>query len=106
MAHPGPDEGAAAVGGIDPGRVAGASRRLGVALVWTAAPAVVAILAVALVGGEAAGRPLAWLAAAMATPLVGVTGLGWAFRVTALAGLVGVWLLGFALVVEGYFGGE
>ena len=43
---------------------------------------------------------------AMATPLIGGSGVTWAFHVAAVTGLAGVWIVGFALVVEGYFGLE
>ena len=81
------------------------SRRLGLALLGAAGPAVLTVFLVAVTRAGTAG-PLAWVSEAMATQLVGGSGLTWAFHVAAVTGLAGVWIVGFALVVEGYFGVE
>lgn len=106
MAHPGPDAGYGVGLGraASPERVARAARTVGTALVAAALPA----MSVALAAGLAAGAPPAaladWVIAAMDTPLAAVGGASWAFRVAALAAMAGMWFVGFALVVEGYFG--
>lgn len=105
MAHPGSDRDPSVPPGVGPRRVARLGRRVGVALVGTAVPALVTVFSVVLAGGEASD-PVSWVRGAMATPVVGATGPAWAFHVAALVGLAGVWLFGFALVVEGYFGVE
>ncbi|QPV63174.1 hypothetical protein I7X12_00635 [Halosimplex litoreum] len=103
MAHSGSDADAFVTHGRRPHSVARASRRLGLALLGAAGPAVVTALLVA-VTRPGTGGPLAWVGEAMATPLVGGAGLAWAFHVAAVTGLAGLWIVGFALVVEGYFG--
>jgi len=103
MAHSGSDADAFVTHGTRPRSVARASRRLGLALLGAAGPAVVTAFLVAVTRPGAAG-PLPWVGEAMTTPLVGGTGLSWAFHVAAVTGLAGVWVVGFALVVEGYFG--
>ncbi|QLH83238.1 hypothetical protein [Halosimplex pelagicum] len=105
MAHSGSDADAFVTHGTRPRSVARASRRLGLALLGAAGPAVVTAFLVAVTRPGTAG-PLAWVGEAMATPLVGGSGLTWAFHVAAVTGLAGVWIVGFALVVEGYFGVE
>ncbi|ELZ23518.1 hypothetical protein C475_14633 [Halosimplex carlsbadense 2-9-1] len=105
MAHSGSDADAFVTHGTRPRSVVRASRRLGLALLGAAGPAVVTAFLVAVTRPGTAG-PLAWVGEAMATPLVGGTGLGWAFHVAAVTGLAGLWVVGFALVVEGYFGVE
>jgi hypothetical protein len=103
MAHSGSDADAFVTHGRRPRSVARASRRLGLALLGAAGPAVVTALLVA-VTRPGTGGPLAWVGEAMATPLIGGAGLAWAFHVAAVTGLAGLWVVGFALVVEGYFG--
>ena len=105
MAHSGSDADAFVTHGTRPRSVARASRRLGLALLGAAGPAVVTAFLVA-VTESGTGGPLAWAGAAMATPLVGGSGVAWAFHVAAVTALAGVWVVGFALVVEGYFGVE
>ncbi|MFB6140494.1 MAG: hypothetical protein ABEJ26_08680 [Halosimplex sp.] len=105
MAHSGSDADAFVTEGTRPRSVARASRRLGLALFGAAGPAVLTALLVALTREGTAG-PVAWVGAAMTTPLVGGEGVAWAFHVAAVTGLAGAWVVGFALVVEGYFGIE
>jgi hypothetical protein len=78
---------------------------VGLALLGAAGPAVLTAFLGALTR-EGTGGPVAWVGEAMATPLVGGEGLAWAFHVAAVLGLAGVWIVGFTLVVEGYFGVE
>jgi len=106
MAHSGSDVDAYVGSGVRPKRVARAGRWVGTALLGAAGPAVVMALLVALTRDVAVGGLFGWIDGAMATPLVGGTGLSWAFHVAAVTGLAGLWLVGFALVVEGYFGVE
>lgn len=106
MAHSGSDADAYVTHAVEPRRVARAGRRLGTALVGAAGPAVVMVFLVALTQGSASGGAATWVSSAMATPLVGGQGAAWAFHVAAVAGLAGLWLVGFALVVEGYYGLE
>jgi hypothetical protein len=83
--------------------LAGVGRRVGTALLGAALPALVATLGAALVAGEAADGPVAWLDAALATSVTGGEGLQWAFHVAVVVGVVGLTALAAALVVEGYF---
>jgi hypothetical protein len=103
MAHSGSDVDAYVGSGVRPRRVARAGRRVGTALLGAAGPAIVTALLVAMTRGVAVDGIPGWIDGAMATPLVGGTGLSWAFHVAAVTGLAGLWLFGFALVVEGYF---
>lgn len=105
MAHSGSDADAFVTTGARPRQVVRASRRLGLALLGAAGPAVLTAFLVALTREGTAG-PIAWVQDAMATPLVGGSGITWAFHVAAVTGLAGIWIVGFALVVEGYFGVE
>ena len=105
MAHSGSDADAFVTHGARPGSVARASRRLGLAMLGAAGPAVLTALLVALTR-EGTAAPVAWVRQAMATPLLGGGGVSWAFHVAAVTGLAGLWIIGFALVVEGYFGVE
>ena len=105
MAHSGSDADAFVTRGARPGSVARASRRLGLAMLGAAGPAVLTALLVALTREGTAG-PLAWVQQAMTTPLLGGGGVSWAFHVAAVTGLAGLWIVGFGLVVEGYFGVE
>ncbi|PSQ07754.1 hypothetical protein BRC95_03860 [Halobacteriales archaeon QS_5_68_33] len=50
-------------------------RRLGMALVGAALPALLATAGAATLTGGAESRPLAWASGAMATPVLGGTGL-------------------------------
>jgi len=104
MAHSGSDADAYVTHAVEPRRVARAGKRLGTALVGAAGPAVIMVFLVAATRGSTAGSASAWVSSAMETPLVGGQGAAWAFHVAAVAGLAGLWLVGFALVVEGYFG--
>jgi len=103
MAHSGSDADAFVTHGTRPGSVARASRRLGLAMLGAAGPAVLTAFLVALTREGTAG-PAVWVQRAMATPLLGGDGVAWAFHVAAVTGLAGLWIVGFALVVEGYFG--
>ncbi|WP_123533695.1 hypothetical protein [Halosimplex salinum] len=103
MAHSGSDADAFVTTGTRPRSVARASRRLGLALLGAAGPALVTALLVALTREGTTG-PLSWVGEAMGTPLLGGAGIAWAFHVAAVTALAGVWIVGFALVVEGYFG--
>jgi hypothetical protein len=92
-------------GGLHPGSVARASKRLGTALVGAAVPALAATVFVAWI--RAGTGLLAWAGGAMETGVVGGgTGLQWAFHVAAIVGLAGAWAFGFAFLVGGYFGVE
>jgi len=105
VAHSGSDADAYVTHTVEPRRVARAGRRLGTALVGAAGPALITAALVALTRGST-GSATSWVSDAMATPLLGGEGAAWAFHVAAITGLAGVWLVGFALVVEGYFGLE
>ncbi|MFC7194431.1 hypothetical protein ACFQL4_06770 [Halosimplex aquaticum] len=104
MAHSGSDADAFVTRGRRPGasrgRVAGSAAMLG-----AAGPAILTAFLVAVTREGTAG-PVAWVGEAMATPLLGGEGITWAFHVAAVTALAGVWVVGFALVVEGYFGVE
>ena len=104
MAHSGPDARARGPDGWHPERVARASRSLGLALLGAAGPALLVPFLVAVTRDGVA--PVAWVQRAMATPLLAGGGAAWAFHIAALTGLVGVWVVGFGLVVEGYYGVE
>jgi len=103
MAHSGPDgtrvrrRPAASIRLVEQG-----TKRLGMALLGAAIPAVVAVLAVALqqVGTAGLGE---WIATAWGTSVRHGAGIDWAFHVAALVGLAGTWLLGLSLVLDGYF---
>ncbi|MFC7139268.1 hypothetical protein ACFQMA_05375 [Halosimplex aquaticum] len=105
MAHSGSDADAFVTRGRRPRSVARASRRLGLAMLGAAGPAILTAFLVAVTREGTAG-PVAWVGEAMATPLLGGEGITWAFHVAAVTALAGVWVVGFALVVEGYFGVE
>lgn len=90
--------------GVHPERVARVGRRLAVALVGAAVPALAAVVTVAIASGAVDGSLLAWLAGAVATDVAAGTGLPWAFHVAALTAVAGVATHGFALVVEASFG--
>lgn len=89
--------------GVHPERVARVGRRLAVALVGAAVPALAAVVTVALARGAVDGSLLAWMDAAVATNVTAGTGLPWAFHVAALTAVAGVAVYGFALVVEASF---
>lgn len=103
MAHSGAGNEGRPDGGWRLRRVAGFGRRVGGALVGAALPAAAAVLVVGVVRGAVAD-PVGWVRQAMATPLVGASGLPWAFHVAAVTAFAGGWILGLALVVEGYLG--
>lgn len=104
MAHSGPEADAVLPGdqGLHPRQVARFSRRLGVALLGAALPALVATALVA--APEMSDGVVRWTTTAMHTSVVAGGGLQWAFHVAAVVGLAGVWAFGFASLVEGYFG--
>jgi len=106
MAHSGSNGGSSSLGrgwGV-PSYFAAGGRRFGTALVGAALPALVAISGAALLAGNAASGPLAWIGSAMETSVTGGEGLQWAFHVAVVVGVVGLTALAAALVVEGYFG--
>ncbi|WP_459192279.1 hypothetical protein [Halosimplex sp. J119] len=105
MAHSGSDADAFVTRGRRPRSVARTSRRLGLALLGAAGPAVLMAFLVAVTREGTAG-PVAWVGEAMSTPLLGGEGITWAFHVAAVTALAGIWIVGFALVIEGYFGVE
>jgi uncharacterized membrane protein YcfT len=72
---------------------------VGFALVVTSLPAVALSAAVGVTSEQASVTT--WVGAALATPVTTVGGPAWAFHVATLTGLVGVWVVGLALVVEG-----
>lgn len=86
------------------GRLAGATKRSGAALVVAAVPAVAVTLFAGVVGGSTSVS--GWIGEALATPVLAPGGVAWAFHVATLAALVGVWLVGLALVVEGLLGAD
>lgn len=108
MAHSGSgtDAGPLENSWFHPGHVAALSRRLGLALVGAAVPAAFATVLVAVVHGGVDVGFLQWVGTAMDTSVRTGTGLDWGFHVSALTGFAGAWALGFALLVEGYFGIE
>ncbi|MFB6151109.1 MAG: hypothetical protein ABEJ40_04820 [Haloarculaceae archaeon] len=106
MAHPDSDRTGprGSERGTGPDRLASASRRAGVALLASAVPLAAGTVALAAFRGGLSRGPVAWATGAMDTPLLGGDGLAWAFHAAVIAGLTGVWFVGLALVVEGYFG--
>jgi hypothetical protein len=81
-------------------RVATLSKRTGMALVTAALPATVVTFAVGAFGRSVS--PVGWIGTALAHPVATPGGVAWAFHVAVMAGLIGVWLTGAGLVVEGF----
>ncbi|WP_336337023.1 hypothetical protein [Haloarcula brevis] len=93
---------AATVGGpLDPATVARLAERAGLALVAVALPvAVGAFAGMALTAGSLPAATAA-AAAAMSGPLTAGQGLSWLFYVGALGTVLGCWVLGLGLVLDG-----
>ncbi|MBX0294802.1 hypothetical protein [Haloarcula nitratireducens] len=96
----------ATVGTIDPVAVGSAATRVGLALLVGALPVVAGTFAGMVADAATLGVALDAAAAALDGPLVGGFTTGRLFHVGVLGALVGCWLLGAGLVLDGYFGGR
>ncbi|MBV0924727.1 hypothetical protein KTS45_11005 [Halomicroarcula limicola] len=96
----------AAVGAVDPVVVGSVATRVGLALLVGSLPIISGTFAGMVADGATLGLALDAAAAALDGPLVGGFTIARLFHVGVLGALVGCWLLGAGLVLDGYFGGR
>ncbi|WP_135304401.1 hypothetical protein [Haloarcula amylovorans] len=96
----------ATVGAVDPITVGSVATRVGLALLVGTLPIVAGTFAGMIADAATLGVAVDTAATALDGSLVGGFTTGRLFHVGVLGALVGCWLLGAGLVLDGYFGGR